>query len=85
MYINVVNVVNWVNFIYNVYLLSSMEGRKNPVDITLQRISYGNIDRIEKLGKAKHKDSFNDIVTRLLDEFEECKKEVKRLKSDNKK
>lgn len=62
-----------------------MEDGKKPEDITLQRISYRNIDRIEKLGKGKRKESFNDVLTRVLDELEENKKEIKRLNSELKK
>jgi len=59
-----------------------MEDEKKPEDITLQRISYRNIDRIEKLGRGKRKESFNDVLTRVLDELEENKKEIKRLNSE---
>jgi hypothetical protein len=51
-----------------------MSLKKDPNKITLQRISYGNIDRIEKLGKGKRKESFNDLVTKILNELEEKKK-----------
>jgi len=68
-----------------------MAERKSPDEISLQRISYGNVYRIEKLGKAERQESINDVLTRVLDECEEMKKiskekdkEIKRLMDENK-
>ena len=42
---------------------------KNPNETTHRRISYKNIERILRIGKMG--DSFNDVITMLLDEYEE--------------
>jgi hypothetical protein len=39
-----------------------------------QRISEKNIERIEKIGKMKTGDSFDDVLTRVLDECEKRRK-----------
>lgn len=39
-----------------------------------QRVSERNIAKIEKLGKMKIGDSFDDVLTRVLDECEKRRK-----------
>jgi predicted nucleic acid-binding Zn-ribbon protein len=55
---------------------------KKPDDITLQRISYGNVLKIEKYGKPKFKESLNDALTRVFVEYEEMRKEIKKLRDE---
>jgi hypothetical protein len=47
-----------------------MQEKRNPEKIRLQRISNQNIERIEKLGRMTTGDSFNDVLSRALDECE---------------
>lgn len=42
-------------------------------DTTHKRVSYKNIERIEKIGKFG--ESFNDVLSRLLDFWEEEEEE----------
>ena len=39
-----------------------------------QRISQKNIERIEKIGKMRTGDSFDDVLTRVLDDCEKRRK-----------
>lgn len=45
-----------------------------PKDITLQRISPKNKNRVTKYGKIVYGESFNDALERVLDEYEKMKK-----------
>jgi hypothetical protein len=47
---------------------------KDPDKKRTQRVSNKNIERIERLGKMRTEDSFDDVLTRVLDECEKKKK-----------
>jgi hypothetical protein len=50
---------------------------KDPEEITLQRVTIRNKERITKYGKIKYGESFNDALGRVLDEYESMKKKRK--------
>ena len=50
---------------------------KDPEEITLQRVTIRNKDRITKYGKIEYGESFNDALGRVLDEYESMKKKRK--------
>jgi len=60
-----------------------MVDERNPDDTTHKRLSYRNITDIEKLAKAEYKETFNDLVTRVVKEVKELRKENKALKEEN--
>ena len=63
-----------------------MARKKDPGNIVLQRVSLENIDRIIALDKMKVGDSFNDVLTRVLNKFEDVKKQndVNKIQKINK-
>ena len=48
---------------------------KNPDETTHKRVSYRNIERIENIGKMG--DTFNDVLTLILDDYEKKHKKRK--------
>ena len=54
-----------------------MVKNKDPEEITLQRVTIRNKDRITKYGKIEYGESFNDALGRVLDEYESMKKKRK--------
>lgn len=51
-----------------------MEKTKDPNLIRPQRIRQKNIEIIEKYGKPKTGDAFDDVLSRVLEEYIELKK-----------
>lgn len=50
---------------------------KDPDAIRLQRIRNVNIEKVVKYGKMSVEDSFDDVLTRVLEEYESMKKKRK--------
>lgn len=55
---------------------------KNPDDTTHKRLSYRNITDLENLGKAEYGETFNNVVSKVVTELKELKKENKKLKEE---
>ena len=51
-------------------------------DVTTQRLSWSNFEKIKKHGKPKYEESFNDALTRVLEEYEAQKIEIKKLRDE---
>ncbi len=56
------------------------KNKDDPNETCIQRFTHSNVLKVITHGKPTYKESFNDAITRVLDEYEEVKKENKKLK-----
>jgi hypothetical protein len=54
-----------------------MVKERDPDETTHKRVTYRNIARIEAIGKMG--ESFNDVITKLLDDYE--RRQKRRIKA----
>jgi hypothetical protein len=54
----------------------------DPDGTTHKRVTYRNIARIESIGKMG--ESFNDVITKLLDDYERRQKRKQKIQENKK-